>query len=223
MPTLLLDAGTGIRKVTPLLDGRPFCGTILLTHLHWDHVQGLPFFGGGDREDARVKLLLPTQHAPGRDDRKRADGEEAESVLAEMMSPPHFPIRPRALRGAWTFGTVDPGQLELHDNDPETGRDGQQCGPSGQRFSVDIAEVPHKGGRTFGYRVDGGHSVLTYIFGHCAADYAVELGRRARVGRVLLFHHRPDRTDEALDGLARRFAGASVHVAVAAEGSVLEL
>ena len=58
-PELLLDAGTGIREVTRLLAGRPFRGTIALTHLHWDHVQGLPFFAGGDRDDARVSLLLP--------------------------------------------------------------------------------------------------------------------------------------------------------------------
>ena len=60
-PTLLLDAGTGLRQVTSLLGGLPFDGTILLTHLHWDHVHGLPFFTGGDRDDARVSLLLPRQ------------------------------------------------------------------------------------------------------------------------------------------------------------------
>jgi phosphoribosyl 1,2-cyclic phosphodiesterase len=60
-PTLVLDAGTGLRRLTGLLAGRPFCGTILLTHLHWDHVQGLPFFTAGDRGDARVSPLLPEQ------------------------------------------------------------------------------------------------------------------------------------------------------------------
>ena len=43
-PVLILDAGTGLRRATPLLEGRPFEGTLLLTHLHWDHVHGLPFF-----------------------------------------------------------------------------------------------------------------------------------------------------------------------------------
>jgi phosphoribosyl 1,2-cyclic phosphodiesterase len=38
-PELLLDAGTGIREVAALLAGRPFHGTIALTHLHWDHMQ----------------------------------------------------------------------------------------------------------------------------------------------------------------------------------------
>ena len=58
-PHLLLDAGTGIRAVTAELAGQPFEGTILLTHLHWDHFQGLPFFAAGDRADATVELLLP--------------------------------------------------------------------------------------------------------------------------------------------------------------------
>ena len=83
-PTLILDAGTGIRRVTALLAGQPFTGTILLTHLHWDHVQGLPFFRAGDRDDAVVRLLLPDQQ----------DGTSAEEVLGRAMSPPHFPIGP---------------------------------------------------------------------------------------------------------------------------------
>ena len=58
-PTLLLDAGTGLRRLPEFLGDRPFRGTLLLTHLHWDHVQGLPFFPSGDREGARVNLLLP--------------------------------------------------------------------------------------------------------------------------------------------------------------------
>ena len=91
-PTLILDAGTGVRRVTALLAGQPFTGTILLTHLHWDHVQGLPFFRAGDRDDARVTLLLPDQQ----------DGTGAEEVLARAMSPPHFPIRPSELRGRWS-------------------------------------------------------------------------------------------------------------------------
>ncbi len=171
---------------------------------------------------------------------------------------------------------MDPGHLELHGDelhgdDEETGRDDRPSTPIGGGFSVDIAEVPHKGGRTYGFRVGDGHSVLTYIpdhcptalgpgpdgwgeyhqsalelaagadvlvhdahlfpeelaaqaaFGHAAADYAVELGRRAGVGRVILFHHRPDRTDDTLDGLSRRFERATVPVTVAVEGSVLEL
>jgi phosphoribosyl 1,2-cyclic phosphodiesterase len=242
-PTLILDAGTGVRRVTALLAGQPFTGTILLTHLHWDHVQGLPFFRAGDRDDARVTLLLPDQQ----------DGSGAEEVLARAMSPPHFPIRPRELRGSWSFGAISPGQFA-------TGG-----------FTVQAREIPHKGGRTLGYRVSDGRSVLAYVtdhcptalgpgpdgwgeyhaaavelaagadvlvhdaqllaeevaaeaaFGHAAADYVVALAECAGAGQAVLFHHRPDRTDDALDQLGRRFASARVPVTVAAEGLVLQL
>ena len=86
-PRLILDAGTGLRRVTGLLGGAPFTGTIILTHLHWDHVHGLPFFAAGDRHDARVALLLPEQ----------GGNAGAEEVLARGMSPPHFPITPAGL------------------------------------------------------------------------------------------------------------------------------
>lgn len=242
-PTLILDAGTGVRRVTALLAGQPFTGTILLTHLHWDHVQGLPFFRAGDRDDATVTLLLPDQR----------DGTGAEEVLARAMSPPHFPIRPRELRGRWKFGTIGPGRLEVGG------------------FTVLACEIPHKGGRTLGYRVSDGRSVAAYVtdhcptalgpgpdgwgeyhpaavelaagadvvvhdaqllaeevaaeavFGHAAADYAVALAQRAGARRVALFHHRPDRTDDTLDELARRFAAAPVPVLVAAEEQFLEV
>ena len=241
-PRLVLDAGTGLRRVTGLLRGEPFAGTIILTHLHWDHVHGLPFFTAGDHPDARVTLLLPEQEGT----------RSAEELLAEDMSPPHFPITPRGLRGDWTFGAVAPGTFKA---------DG---------FTVEAREVPHKGGRTFGYRVSDGHSSVAYIpdhcptalgpgpegwgeyhpdalalaagadllihdaflrpeevpalgsFGHPAADYAVSLARRAGAGRVLLAHHKPDRTDGELDALAARFR-ADPRVAVAAEGQVIDL
>ena len=59
-------------------------------------------------------------------------------------------------------------------------------------------------------------------FGHPAADYAVSLARRASAARVLLAHHKPDRTDDELDALAARFR-ADPRVAVAAEGQVIDL
>jgi ribonuclease BN (tRNA processing enzyme) len=242
-PTLILDAGVGLQSASNLLAGAPFAGTILLTHLHWDHMLGLPFFAAGDRADARVTVLLPEQ----------GDAAPAESVLARVMSPPFFPIGPTELQGEWEFQAIAPGQQRV------------------EGFEVLAREIPHKGGRTFGYRVSDGRSTLAYMpdhcpttlgsgedglgeyhpaavelaegadvlvhdaqlfpeelasdarFGHAVADYAVELGRRAGAGSVVLFHHRPDRDDDALDALAQRFSGVSPAVIVAKEGAVLDL
>ena len=241
-PTLILDAGTGIRTVAGLLGGRPFSGTILLTHLHWDHIQGLPFFHPADCDNARVTLLLPEQE----------DGSGAASVLARAVSPPFFPMEPGQLRGSWTFATVAPGEW-------------QEGG-----FTVIAREIPHKGGRTFGYRISDGRSTLAYMpdhcptalgpgpdgwgeyhpaalelasdvdvllhdaqlmpeelaaegcYGHSATDYAIGLGRHAGARSVVLFHHHPDRTDAALDALAERLADTPA-VTIAVQGSALDL
>lgn len=240
--SLLLDAGTGIRRVARLLDGRPFSGAILLSHLHWDHTQGLPFFAGGDRPDARVDLYLPAQ-----------DGDP-QQVLARGFSPPHFPIGPEGLRGEWSFRGLAQGRHLI------------------AGFDVLAREIPHKGGRTFGYRVSDGSATVAYLsdhhpaslgegpggfgpyhaaacelaggadvllhdaqylpaewparrtFGHSTVGYAVGLAEAAGVGRLILFHHDPARTDDEVDELTRRAAaGAGVDVVAAAEGDELVL
>jgi ribonuclease BN (tRNA processing enzyme) len=241
-PSLLLDAGTGLSWVSRLLAGRPFRGTILLGHLHWDHTQGLPFFRSGDQDGSVVRLLLPAQ------------GEEsAEALLGRGMSPPHFPITPGLLRGAWSFGYVEEGDHEI-----------EGC-------AVLAREIPHKGGRTFGYRIsDGGHTIA-YLsdhhpytlgegpdgfgpyheaalalatdvdvlihdaqytaaefpartgLGHSTVDYAIGLAQAAGAGRVVLFHHDPRRTDDELDEIARSVESAPVPVTLAREGDSLRL
>lgn len=237
-PTLVLDAGTGLRRLTELLGSEPYDGTILLTHLHWDHVQGLPFFTAGDRPDARVVLGLPAQ-----------DGADAEALLATFMAPPAFPITAGELQGTWTFRTVDVGLVDV----PE--------------FDVRAVEVVHKGGRTFGYVVSDGAVRVAYLpdhapalglhddvvheladvdvlihdaqmvaserrfadaYAHATIDDAIALAERVRARRLVLFHHSPGRTDDRLDDLVREFAasrsdGRGVEVSFASEGLILDV
>jgi phosphoribosyl 1,2-cyclic phosphodiesterase len=242
-PRLLLDAGTGLRAVTALMDGEPFRGTILLGHLHWDHVIGLPFFRAGDRPDASVRVLVPEQGVPAVD------------LLRRPMSPPAFPIGPEGLRGDWTFDSIDEGEHRI------------------EGFDVLAREIPHKGGRTIGFRISDARSSLAYLsdhgpagelgpgpdgwgpyheaalalcrdvdvvihdaqhtaselparvhFGHSAVDYPIELARRANARRVLLFHHDPERTDGEVAAIERSFADADgVVVEAAREGRTYRL
>lgn len=240
--TLALDAGTGIRRITDHLDGRAFVGSVVLTHLHWDHVQGLPFFAAGDRDDAHVRVVMPDQTDP--DGRVR----EAADVLALSMSPPHFPIGPDGLRGAWTFESVKPGSHRI------------------EGFDVVAFDVPHKGGRTFGYRISDGAASIAYIpdhcpqpettpaiarecqgvdllvhdaqflehervvadlYGHATVGDAVDLARRCGAARLALFHHSPARRDDEVDAIGtasvEAAAGLGVDVVVAREEDVIDL
>jgi phosphoribosyl 1,2-cyclic phosphodiesterase len=230
-PTLVLDAGTGLRELTPYLAGAPFRGSILVSHLHWDHVQGLPFFAAGDRPDAKVDLFVPAQNArTGRD------------LLAAGMAPPNFPITPEGLEGAWSFSAIDAGYHAI------------------EGFRVRATDVQHKGGRTFGYRVSDDTGSMAYIpdhvvshgiddavrdlildvdvllhdaqfldrerptadnYGHSTVEDAVRLARECGVRHLVLFHHSPARKDEALDEISGMYP--SEFVTVAAQGGVIDV
>jgi len=245
-PSLLVDAGTGIRRASALWDGQPFRGSVLLGHLHWDHTQGLPFFSAGDSPGAKVVLYAPAQTGP-------AGEPDIESVLARAMSPPHFPVTPAQLRGSWRFAGLGPGVHEV------------------EGFRVEAREIPHKGGRTFGYRISDDRATLAYLsdhcptslgpgpqdlgeyhdaalqlaggcnllfhdaqytdeelparayFGHSSSGYAVGLAEASGAQRLMLFHHDPRRTDEEVDEIVGRHTGALVAVDGAAGGDVIEL
>lgn len=234
-PTLVLDAGTGLRSLTALLEGEPFDGSILLSHLHWDHMQGLPFFTAGDNDSARVDLYLPAQEQrSGRD------------LLAQSLSPPAFPINPEGLRGGWAFHAVSGERRDV---------DG---------FAVTAVDIEHKGGRTFGWRVEEDGRSMAYLpdhapaagvsdelmamldgvdvlvhdaqflederplavdYGHATVHDAVQLARACGAGSLVLFHHSPTRTDAQLDDIAEWAAQLSddLPLVVAVEGMCLDV
>lgn len=239
-PSLIIDAGTGIRQVTSMLGDQPYRGAVLLGHLHWDHTQGLPFFLAGTRAGSSVDVYAPAQGP-------------IEDVLGRFMSPPHFPITPGELRGSWRFDSLEPGPAKI------------------AGFSVLALEIPHVGGRTFGFRISDGRSTLAYLsdhcptrlgpgpdglgerhqaaltlaaqcdlllhdaqytdeelpgrahFGHSSAGYAVALAEESGARRLLLHHHDWMRTDDEVDAIVDRYRKAAVPVAAAAQDMVIDL
>ena len=229
-PTLILDAGTGLRMLSPRLSTRAFRGAIVLSHLHWDHVQGIPFFAAGDQHASVVDLYIPAQR-----------GETGRQLLTRMMSPPLFPIEPGGLNGDWSFHTLDAGEYEI------------------AGFTVRTADLAHKGGRTLGFRIEDAAGSVAYLpdhgpvqgcsdealallagvdvmlhdaqfleseravadeYGHATMDEAIRLAVEAGVGELVLFHHSPLRTDAQLDELAAAI-NAPVRVVLAREGCLL--
>ena len=240
-PPLLLDLGTGLRQFgrTQAVDGT-FEATCLLTHLHWDHVQGLPFFPPIDRPGAKLDIYAPAQ-----------PGERLSETFGRLMTPPFFPITYSELRGEIRWHGVTEEDFAV---------------PGGK---VKARPVPHCGD-TAGYRIEIGGKSIAYIsdhqapealdrvddrvlelcdgvdllihdaqytpeefsqrltWGHCTVDYSVLVAREAGARHLVLFHHDPGHNDDVLDGLlegARRTAArlGVERVSSAYEGLVIEL
>jgi phosphoribosyl 1,2-cyclic phosphodiesterase len=240
-PTLVLDAGTGLRNLTRYMDNRPFQGTILIGHLHWDHTHGLPFFRSGDQSDSRCRVLIPEQG-------------DATAVMDRFMSPPHFPVTLAQLNGNWSLAGLDPGthQLEgfevlaleiphkasrtfgyrvsdgsssvayLSDHAPAN----DDPGPDGLGIYHDAARALCEGVDLIIH--DAQYTVAEYParknFGHATPEYAIGLANEVGAKAVLLFHHDPDRTDDEVDAiLAASRNGGPVRVDAAVEGDVITL
>ena len=239
-PPIVLDLGTGLRQfgMTQPTDGS-FRGAALITHVHWDHVQGLPFFPPADRPGATLDVYGPRQEEGSLGD-----------VFSGLMRPPYFPVQYSDLRGDIVF----------HDVNDET------FGVGNAKVTARL--VPHVG-PTLGYRIDwdgvsvayisdhqqpvAGHAITDGVrelaasvdllihdaqytpaefaekshWGHCTIDYAVAIAKESGARRLALFHHDPAHGDDEMDRLVEgaRCLGsmAGVEILAASEGLSLSL
>jgi phosphoribosyl 1,2-cyclic phosphodiesterase len=243
---LVLDAGTGIRALGIALaeENATVDADLVLSHYHWDHVQGLPFFP--PLYDARTRLRI---WGPG------DSPDDVRRGAFSTLDPLHFPVRAETVAADVRFEPLRP--------------EARASGPSGGGMQVRWLEVRHPQ-RTLGFRVDAGGRSLAYVpdnelaggqhpvpagwydrfvefvggvdllvhdamytdaeharcegWGHSTHAQAVELAHRAGARHLSFFHHHPERRDEQLDEiLADRRAsldrnGSALTVSLASEG-----
>ena len=239
-PLLVLDGGTGLRALTTFLKGRPFRGSILIGHLHWDHTHGLPFFRSGDSPESRVSVYIPEQG-------------NASDVMARAVSPPHFPVRLEELRGDWTVSGLEEGEHDLegfrvtaveipHKASRTFGyrvTDGTSTiaylsdhWPLGAGPGADGLGEFHEAALKLADGVDILIHDAQYTaeefpprahLGHSAVEYAIGLAELAKSKALMLFHHDPDRTDDQLDALLGNYHSNGVKISAAVEGTVIEV
>jgi phosphoribosyl 1,2-cyclic phosphodiesterase len=241
---VILDAGTGIKRLGGALESPPRIH-VLLTHLHLDHVEGLRFFEPLWREETELHLWGPP--SPIHSLRER---------IARAFSPPLFPVDladiPATVvfhdvpAGPWEIDGVEVFALPVSHPDTTVGYrlefDGGSLAFLPDHEPVVGVELASLGSEWIsGHALAVGADVLLHDcqwsedeyparvgWGHSSVAHAVEFARRAEVGRLVLFHHDPDRSDAELDRLVDRaqelWDGASGAPPVAAhEGMAIEL
>jgi phosphoribosyl 1,2-cyclic phosphodiesterase len=235
---LLLDAGTGMRYLgNSLLGEGPLDADILLTHTHFDHVCGLPFFKPFFEPKNRFRLWAG-----------HLDGElNLQRVLREFMMAPLFPVPPDVFRAAIEYRDFRGGATLPLERAPGV--------------TVRTAALNHPNGAT-GYRIEYGGKSVCYVtdtehvpgapdakvlgliagadiviydcmytdeeyarsyvgWGHSTWQEAVRLCKAARVKKLVVFHHDPDHDDDRMDAIGREVAAAMPGALVAREGMVI--
>jgi phosphoribosyl 1,2-cyclic phosphodiesterase len=248
---IILDAGTGIRELGRSLisraNGAPIAGDIFLTHAHWDHIQGIPFFGPMFQRGNHFTIWGA-----------KALQTDISRVVRDHMLPVVFPVEFDELNATINFSEI-----------------AEEC-RQGNGYEVRAYPVRHPGG-ALGYRFTeqhDGNRALVYIsdnelgpgakydtreawreglvefvrdarvlvhdsmytaeeydhfrgWGHSTYDETVELALEAGVEQLVLYHHKPERADDEVDrrvdecrAIVAR-AGGLLEILAAAEGMTL--
>ena len=212
----VFDAGTGIRNFSKVILENDVRHThLLLTHTHWDHINGFPFFTPA--YDPRRSLSIKAGHL------KHQGG--VHDVLSTQMHNPMFPVPLEAMQANLTFEDFEAGEhFQLWDgvniktaplNHPN-GATGYRVEHGGKSvvYVTDTEHVPGKPDQNILGLIEGADLVIydsTYTeeefpekigWGHSTWNEGVRLCQAANVKRLAIFHHDPEHTDDVMDRIA---------------------
>ncbi len=227
---IILDAGTGIRNMGHWLQRKNVHeATVLLSHVHWDHINGFPFFSPAFHKDWSFHIMAGHLAKFG----------GVRNVLAGQMTTPTFPVPLEAMRSTMTYEDFNAGDsfnlpadskvkirtAPLNHPDGATGYRIEYRGKS-LCYVTDTEHVPGKPDETILDLIEGTDLFIydcTYTdkeferkkgWGHSTWEEAVRLAQAANVKSLAIFHHDPDHEDrfmEQIESKARQmWSGAFV-------------
>ena len=242
---LILDAGTGIRNLGSAIIGQPELEIfVVVTHSHWDHIQGFPFFTPIYQPNRPIHMF-PTLHKKN----------VVLSSLIDQMDGAHFPITPDQVPSNFNFVTENP--LEFLESNG---------------FHMELVPMNHPG-KAFGYKIKIDDKIICYFtdneidppyeksieldvlteqcrnadilihdaqyieadmplkhgWGHSLISQVTKLGESAEVKNLVYYHHDPERSDDDIDAELEKASktlkenGSSVRPYFAYEGLKLSI
>jgi len=218
---LILDAGTGLRVASDEFEQYSDQIHLLLSHHHWDHLQGFPFFSPIFKSNCQI-VIYPGDTVP-----------EHDTAIVEQMNKSYFPVKFHQLQGTITVKKVRFNQnqvLELGDFTVQAQRMNHPDGGSAYRILCDdkvlvyatdneLSPPPEHNFHSFEQWVEFCHQADLLIhdaqyldgemkqklgWGHSSISETLRLAEQANVKLLSLFSHDPMRTDECLDTLTSK-------------------
>jgi phosphoribosyl 1,2-cyclic phosphodiesterase len=222
-PLVILDAGSGLRPLGhELMKQRNgnLSADILLSHTHWDHIQGLPFFKPMSSRETSVCIYGAAQ-----------EGVPLKEILGRQMDPMVFPVPMNALAASLMVVEIEEGEFEIEGfkicafrlRHPGTTLGYRLAPESGGREVAYVTDNELGPGGSYDVSPDWRTRLVGFVnhadtlihdamyldqiiqaragWGHSTPRQAIDLAREGRCRRLILFHHEPEHDDAALDRL----------------------
>jgi phosphoribosyl 1,2-cyclic phosphodiesterase len=234
----IFDCGTGFRVLGNQLrrefEHKPIFAHIFVSHFHWDHIQGMPFFAPlYDGPDNRFAF-----HSSNRT-------STIQRVMQEQMAPPYFPVGLRDMKARRDFYNLEEGRIQIDDLTLETKWLNHPQGCLGFRLETKegifvYATDNEPGNPVFDTNVRKlaeGADVLIYDaqylpeeyearrrgWGHSHWREAVKVVMESGAKELVLYHHDPEHDDSCIDTVVKEARNHFARVRGAAEGMEIVL